>query len=213
MESIIFNVTLISFLIPIILTTVRPHPFQIKATISAKRQGYSMPLILITRALPYLTIYTQFWILLALYKLEPITMSIAKTLSWSVFFLYHGINYVDPMYLAYHSKELVREVVRWTPPFSRYIVIWFGLHLQHTIFPFYLHYLAKIHSISSEKFLINTTNSMSIMILYLAWHLFCWDVQGIPAYPFLSMLRSTGYEISFYFIGFMFMLLINVIIL
>jgi hypothetical protein len=39
-------------------------------------------------------------------------------------------------------------------------------------------------------------------LFYVVWHLFCWNVQGIPAYPFLIRLREMKYEILFYILGF-----------
>ncbi len=212
MESQIFTATFISFLIPIVNTIVNPSPFQKEATDNAKQRGWNKYIILVTRACPYLTLYTQFWILVALYFLTPTTMFIGQSLSWFVFILYHGINYIDPMHLAYHPEELVKEVVSWTPPKNKNIVIWFGLHLQHTIFPFYLHYLTNKYNIDYCKNIYAILCSFAAISIYVVWHLFCWYVQGIPAYPFLTKLRLFTHELLFYCAGTVLMVVVNCIL-
>lgn len=212
MESVIFNINLISFLIPIVFTTIKPFPFQIKTTEDAKRRGWNSFAILVTRVCPYLTLYTQFWTLVAMYNMEPITMFIAQSMTWTVFLLYHGINIIDPVCLTYHPREFVKEVVSWKPPMSKNIVIWFGLHLQHTIFPFYLHYLTYKYDVNYYNSLYPVIANILVMGLYVIWHLFCWQVQGIAAYPFLNEFRDHSCEIGFYCFGFIIIVLINCIL-
>ncbi len=217
MESIIFNITLITFLIPIVNTVVNPFSFQKEASKNAKKRGFNSMIVTITRSCPYLTLYTQFWIIVAMYNLTPVSMFIGQSLSWCVFILYHGINFIDPMHLAYHPEEFVKEVVSWKPPINtqtsfKNIVVWFGLHLQHTIFPFYLHYLTYVYNIDYTKNIYAVFCTFNIMIFYTIWHMFCWYVQGIPAYPFLTKLRLMSHEITFYFVGFVLMTIINCIL-
>lgn len=211
-ESIVFTVTLVSFLIPIVFTTVNPFPFQIKATEDAKKRGWNTLVILVTRACPYLTLYTQFWILVAMYNLTPLTMFIGQSMTWCVFLLYHGFNLIDPTHLTYHPEEFVREVVSWKPPKNKNIVIWFGLHLQHTVFPFYLHYLTSKYEIDYTGNISYVMCSFLLMLFYVVWHLFCWYVQGIAAYPFLNYLRNKSQELLFYCLGFHFMVVVNYIL-
>jgi len=215
METIIFYVTLIAFVIPLVNTSLRPLTFQIKASSYAKENGWPVVVIVLTRALPFLTLYTQFWILIAMYYLNSSTMFIAQTLSISVFLLYHGINLLDPMYLAWHPKELVYEVVRLIPPWKNpfHLIIWVGLHLQHTIFPFYLFFLANKHDLNKLFRWVYLVLSSILLIIYILWHLFCWHVQGIPAYPFLVKLRAMEYEVLFYILGIGIFLVINISIL
>lgn len=209
MESLILVITFVSFLIPIVNTVINPHPFQIEATIHAKAKGWNDRIILITRSCCYLTLYTQFWTMIAMYKLTPTTMFIAQSLSCFVFCLYHGINYLDTKHLSYHSQELVKEVVSLKPPKNEKAFIWFGLHWQHTIFPFYLTYLSYKHSINYQSNVAMMIYSFLVMGLYVVWHLFCWHVQGIAAYPFLNKLRTTSHELSFYYVSFILTIIIN----
>jgi hypothetical protein len=60
MESAIFAATFVAFLVPIAVTIAKPLPFQISATKYAQRAGWNYPTILVTRCLPFLTLYTQF---------------------------------------------------------------------------------------------------------------------------------------------------------
>ena len=39
------------------------------------------------------------------------------------------------------------------------------------------------------------------MIVYTLWHLYCWKIQGIPAYPFLKEFRNQSFEVPFYVAG------------
>jgi hypothetical protein len=206
-ESIIFKIKLLSFLGPIFFRTIRPEQFQIKSNENAEKRGWSKPIILLTAGIPYLTLYTQIWILIALWYLTPRTMYIAQSLSSSVFILYHSINFIGPMHLTYHSEDLIKKIVRWTPPFSMYIIPWFGLHVQHTFFPFYLYYISIKYKINYD--LKYTLDTFIIMGIYILWHLFCWHVHDMPAYPFFIKLRKNGYEIPFYITGFSAMALIN----
>ncbi len=213
MESFVITVTIVSFFIPIIFTTINPFPFQKETAEDAKKRGWNSYIILITRACSFLTLYTQFWIIIAMLYLTPTTMFIGQSLSWIVFSLYHGMNYIDPMLLAYHPEEFVREVIRWTPPTKkRYTIIWAGLHLQHTVFPFYLHYLTFKHEIDYKNNLFAVVSSFNVVLFYVAWHLCCWHVQGIPSYPFLKKLRIDKYELLFYCGGFIYMVVINCIL-
>jgi hypothetical protein len=212
MESLIFAVTFISFLIPIVNTVVNPFPFQKEAAIDAVDRGWSDTLILVTRSCPYLTLYTQFWIIVALYYMTPTTMFIAQTLSWFVFCVYHGINYIDKKHLAYHSEEFVKKVVSWKPPKWPLVIVWFGLHWQHTIFPFYLHYLTYKYDIDYTNSFYAVMCSFGVMAFYLVWHTFCWKVQGIAAYPFLNRLRQISHEISFYCAAFTLVVVVNCIV-
>ncbi len=51
--------------------------------------------------------------------------------------------------------------------------------------------------------------SHTALLFYIIWHLFCWNVQGLPAYPFLIELRIIKYEILFYILGFFIMSIKN----
>jgi hypothetical protein len=212
MESSIFIITIVSFLIPIVNTVINPYPFQKQATDNARQRGWNEYMIIITRSCPYLTLYTQFWIILAMYNMTPITMFIAQSLSWFVFCVYHGINYIDTKHLAYHPEEFVKEVVSWKPPKGPLVVVWFGLHWQHTIFPFYLHYLTYKHEIDYSNNIYAVLCSFGVMAFYLVWHLFCWKVQGIAAYPFLNSLRRMSNEILFYCVSFVVITVVNCVV-
>jgi len=205
-----FVITVVSFLIPIVNTIVNPHPFQKDSYIQAKTNGWDHYTILTTRATQYLTLYAQFWIIIGMYCMTSTTMFIAQTISWFVFCLYHGINNIDKKYLAYHSEELVNEVVSWKPPKDlQHKIIWFGLHWQHTFFPFYLHYFAYKNNISYNNNFYAVVCSYVVIGLYVVLHLFCWKVQGIAAYPFMNRLRAISHEMSFYCMGFMLFTLIT----
>jgi len=220
MESAIFLITYVSFLIPIVNTIVNPFYFQKVATLHAKEQGWNILIILTTRAGLYLTVYTQFWILIALIYMTPVTMFIGQSLSWIVFYLYHGINFINPMNLTYHPREFVEQVVSWKPPLKTpfrstnlfNLIVWIGLHLQHTIFPFYLHYLTYKYNIDYSNNLYAVFYSFIVMGVYVIWHLFCWHVQGIPAYPFLTHLRQKNLEKLWYLVGFHFVIIVNTIL-
>jgi len=201
-----------SLVIPIVFTTYNPFPFQVEAAKNAKIRGWNNFTILITRTCPYLTLYSQIWTILAIYSLNPTIMFVAQSMTIIVFCLYHGINLIDPTNLTYHPVEFVKEVISWKPPNNWNIIIWAGLHVQHTVFPFYLYYL-------TIKYEINYTNDIRIvltsylaMIVYIIWHTFCWIVQGIPAYPFMTKLKRAGHDVIFYIVGLNFMIIVNCII-
>ena len=145
MELLIFTITLFTFVIPIINTIYNPHDFQLEALMDAKSREQSDLIITITRAFQFLTTYTQLFTLIALYTYSPNHMFIAQLLTIYVFIIYHGINYICPFYLTYHNEKIVKEVITWIPPYNENIVIWFGLHWQHTIAPFYLYYLIYLY--------------------------------------------------------------------
>ena len=195
MSNLFYTLLLITTL-PIVNCIVNPQRFQIQAAIDAKSRGWSTLSIWVTRAFQYFTLYAQIWTLIAICTEVPTTIHLAHSLSWLVFVAYHGINLVDAEHLSYHPPELTRIVTGWKPPMSILIIPFIGLHLQHTIFPFYLY---SIHQPASwgDLFLAHKA-----LFLYIRWHLVCWEVQGIPAYPFLSRLRRDGWETSFYVLGF-----------
>jgi hypothetical protein len=201
----LFIVTSVSLLVPIVFTTLFPTPKQKEGALHAELSGWSQVSTLVTRALPYLTLYTQFLVWMFLYEMTNATLLlIAQTFTSSVFILYHGINLIDPLHLAWHPIELVREVVSWRPPFSRNIVIWVGLHSQHTFFPFYLKYHQYKEKIVFSDH-VGVFKGLQLMLLllfvWIIWHLHCWQVQGYPAYPFLSKLRKESLEATFYVSG------------
>lgn len=196
-EDIILYITIISFIIPIIGTIVKPHEYQVNAGKDARDRGWSPTLIIFTRSFCFLTLYTQFLIILALIYKTPRLLFIAHSFSIYVFLLYHGMNAYDKMLLPYHPRERVEEVVRCLPPLNKNIVIWFGLHLQHSFYPVYLYYLKGDVEYNAEDFIYN----IFLMVIYILWHLFCWKVQNIPAYPFLIRLRAAELELEFYILS------------
>lgn len=204
-ETAVITVTAIQIIIPVIYSVTNPFTFQQIATINAAGRGWNKYAIIITRCIPYLTMYSQFLTIVALYNLTPNTMLVAQSMSWFVFLLYHGLNYMDPSNLAYHPKELVEQVVRWSPPSKKTfknVVTWLGLHFQHTVFPFYLHHVTnkyKINYRKNEEALFYYSLSM---VLYLGWFLVCWKVQGIAAYPIMNRLRDHDAEFTFYLLCF-----------
>jgi hypothetical protein len=205
MESLMFNFLSIVLIIPMINSIVRPQPFQL----NADKNKWSMPIIILTRSFQHFTLYSQLYVLYALWALEPTSMFIGKTLSWTVFFAYYGINHVNPMYLAYHPEELVKQVTAYKPPCSRLLIGWIGLHIQHMLFPFYLQYISVKYGINTEMSLSVFINNYIVILIYILWHLICWHVQEIPAYPFLINLRTYEYEILFYNFGILVITLVS----
>lgn len=189
-----------------------PFSFQLQSSENAIRRGWNKGIVVLTRMFPYLTLYTQMWTIIAMYNLTPATMYIAQTMSWFVFFLYHGFNYMGPDHLAYHPEEFVNEVVRWKPPMNSKIFVWFGLHWQHTIFPFYLHYLTNKYNIEYRYDYTMILYNFASITVYIIWHSFCWYVHEVAAYPFLNILRETSNELAFYLFGFSVNIIINCII-
>lgn len=204
--SLLFFLTAIGVVAPICFTTFIPTPIQQQATLDAKRRKWGFIQIYITRALGFLTLFTQFIVCLFLYDVTNIMLLvIAQTFSTSVFILYHGINSINPLHLAYHPEELVRAVVTWRPPLSKYFPIWIGLHYQHTFFPFYLKYYQHSNNINFDHH-VDIIDALflccMLLLFYITWHFHCWKVQGYPAYPFLKHLREEGIESIFYSVGF-----------
>lgn len=201
-ETLVLIVTIAVFITPIVFTSINPFPFQKIAAQDAKRRGWGDTIIRVTRSCEFLTLYSQFWTIVAMYYLTPTTMFIAQSLSWSVFIVYHSMNYISPALLSYHPREFVQEVVRWTPPRqTKYFGIWLGLHLQHTVSPLYLHYLTQKHNIDYTNNLFAFVSAFNAVLFYIGWHLFCWHVQGIPAYPFLTEQRINMVEHNLYCVG------------
>lgn len=199
----------ILILIPILISIFNPPSFQRDAMILSKQKGWKMPIILLTRSFQHFTVYSLLWTFVSLYTLEPDIIFIGMTISWSVFTAYHGINWINPIHLSYHPEELVKIVTYWKPPMSFHIIPWLGLQFQHTVFPFYLLFLSIKHEIYTKLSPWIHTHCFLALLVYIMWHLFCWTVQGMPAYPFLMRLRHNGYEIIFYGIGFIFIFLVN----
>ncbi len=193
----------------ILNSIINPPLFQREASMAAKQNGWPVPIIILTRSFQHFTVYSLLWTLASLYTLEPNIMFIGLSLSWLVFIAYHGINFIDPMHLAYHPEELVKLVVGCKPPLSVHIIPWTGLHFQHTIFPFYLFYKSIEHNTFGRLSPYIHIYCHAALLFYVVWHLFCWNVQGIPAYPFLIRLREMKYEVLFYILGFSIMTVKN----
>ena len=174
----------------------RPQPFQQNAHACAKKRGHSRPLILISRSLCHLTQFGQWWIIAALFTKNNDVFFVAQAISWIIFCLYHGMNLWNPQLLAYHEKNLVDQVVRWSPPSHPFhVLIWFGLHYQHTLPPLYMHYFAYTNVITYSENTRGALYTVVAMIVYTLWHLYCWKIQGIPAYPFLKEFRNQSFEV------------------
>lgn len=204
-ETAIIIITTAQMMIPLIYAVVNPFPFQKLATADALNRDWNMSAIIITRCIPYLTMYSQCLTLVALYYKTPITMLVAQSTSWFVFVLYHGLNYMDPMNLAYHPKELVNQVIRWTPPSEKTfknVVTWLGLHFQHTVFPFYLHYVTHKYKIVYRNNYDALGYNSLFIVTYMFWFLICWKVQGVAAYPIMNRLREHDAEFTFYLMCF-----------
>lgn len=211
MEEYILNLLIITLIVPIINAMINPQPFQKSAHKCAKSRGHNKIVIIITRACQHLTLYSQFWTIIALYYKTPLTMFIAQTMSILVFFLYHGFNYFDKKYLAYHPIELVEQVVSLTPPMNRYIIVWMGLHFQHSIFPFYIYYISRNYDlVHYEPYML--FYSFATMTAYILFSIYCWKVQGIAPYPFLNDLNKHSSEVLFYCLGFIVFMTINCVV-
>lgn len=195
MNSVVYHITWIALLVPLVFPCFFPLPLQRKAAIDAYRRGWSWPVVLVTRTTPYLTLHTQAWIFAALHTRDPELVFTAHTLSLGVFVLYHGFNLINPMLLAHHPEPLVRKVTAVQPPLSDpfLLLIWLGLHLQHSFFPFYFFF----QDFPSKQSL------MPVFVLggYIVWQRVCWAVQDVPAYPVLEQFRQQGYEYVFYQAG------------
>lgn len=199
-ETVVLWINLICFILPLIVTTIKPIPHQIESTKHARNNNWSLPVILVTRALPYLTLYTQFWNLLAWYHKAPILIDISLSLSIAVFLLYHGINLLNPMHLSYHPEELVRKVVSWRPPMSKEVGLWLGLQIQHSFSPFYNFYLIYTNEITNAHvgLPVRSLCCTLVLFIYVIWLLICWKINDIPPYPFLKELREKDLEKLFY---------------
>jgi hypothetical protein len=194
--SILFYSLFVFTFITVANCIANPHSAQIKAELDARKREWSYFAIYTTRSLPYLTLYAQILTLFALFWSTPSTIHFGHSLSSVVFIAYHGINSINPSHLSYHPLEITRIVTAWKPPCSMLVVPWIGLHLQHSVFPFYLHWIQE------RVTLLDLACAHVLLLIYIFWHLFCWHVQGIPAYPFLAHLRTTGWETVFYATGF-----------
>lgn len=211
MEEHFLNLIIVSLIIPIINAVVNPQPFQKDAHKCAKSRGHDKGVIILTRACQHLTLYSQFWTIIALYYKTPLTMFVAQTMSILVFFLYHGFNYFDSKHLAYHPKELVEQVINIFPPMNKYIVVWMGLHFQHSVFPFYIYYISRKYDLNNyEPHML--FYSFTVMTAYILFFNYCWKVQGIAAYPFLNELNKHSSEFLFYCSGFIVFMIINCIV-
>ncbi len=175
-------ITIISYLGAIVLPIIKPHSFQQLAGV----EGYPYPIIVLTRSTQYFTLFAQFWLIVALISENPVAQLVAQSTGTAVFILYHGFTSVDPMSLSYHDEGMVREATRlFPPPMNRYIVGWFGLHFQHTVCPLMAWYLHGWYTWD------NANRASLLGLVFLPWSLFCWKVQGIPAYPFMKRLDDT----------------------
>lgn len=176
---------LLSYLVSVGLAWLRPKPYQIKCSEDAIRRGWSRPIVSLTRATQHFTLFSLLLVVCALASGHRETAVVATSLELLVFFLYHGIASYDPTLLGYDNPDLIRECMGWRPPFSRYIVVWLGLHIQHTLAPFILWGYAE-HRPEDESLVFGA------LFFYIMWNHFCWSVQGRPAYPIQEKLWHRG---------------------
>ena len=114
----------------------------------------------------------------------------AFILEFMVAILYHAIRLVDPSLLGYEDPTLYTRVTRFFPPLDRYIFIWAGLQLQHTLVPL----MAWTWTEPEDE-----TLALTLLVVYIALNHFCWKVQGIPAYPIQA--RLYAYSPYLYFLA------------
>lgn len=141
----------------------------------ALKRGYSLTIIRLTRSTQYFTLFGQL-----LYAFG--VPSVAVAVEFFVFLLYHGmIHGIGVETLSYEDVFQARESTGFYPPKSLLILPWIGLHLQHTICP--------IMAWMDFPFLWADAGLVVCAIAtYTVWMLYCWRVQGVPPYPFLSVL-------------------------
>lgn len=144
------------------------------------------------RGTSYLTTYTLLMVFIFLYDKSNLkALAIAQTYSWSIFFIYHQLNALNPNHLA----EIVTTQTIWSRACS---------HATHSFFPFYLKYYQYREGIKLADhvdFLEGILLVLGSLSIWVLWHLICWFFLDSPAYPFLGRLRESGKEIPFYVIG------------
>lgn len=219
-ESFILALSVVSILIHIVNNAINPFPYQIKSSYDAKQHGWNDYIIILTRTCSYLTIYSQCWIIIALWNLTPLTMYIAQSISWIVFFLYYGTNFVGikkPSYMIYHPEEFVKKIGwgpmlfkfnKWNPKELGHIMIWIGINIQYTIFPFYLRYLRVKYDINYDNTIQYVLSGFATVFIYVIWYMFCRYVQDDK----MQIFTTNDSYLIFYCISFILMVAVNCIL-
>lgn len=175
MEAIV-----VSYLLSVGLAVVKLKPHQ---------HGQKGPVLAMSRAAQYFTLYGQLWACIAWYTGNPVALSVALVVETLVFLLYFGFSIVDPCLLSWESPELTRKVVSVRPPTHPLLLcVWMGLLFQHLGSPLIVFFYAKNHVHGP----VETVVASIACIAYVCINEGCWRIQGTAAYPVQGHIRNSG---------------------
>ncbi len=169
---------LASFLIAIGKTAISPEPHQLECEVHALKCGWPIWIIRLTNSTQFFTLYSQLWLVVALFTNHRETAVIAMVLETTVCILYYVLLYMNAQWLSYHPPHIMQKVTAWFPPIDSHCIVWVGLHIQHLICPLHLWLVGGIEHRPEDVCL-----SVAAVLVYVGWNTFCWNVQGRPAYP------------------------------
>jgi hypothetical protein len=181
---------LLSYVVSVLLAVFYPKPSQQEWALDASRRGWSQWMIRFTRATQFFTLYSMLMVIAALITESREIAVVASVLEGMVFLLYHGICSYDAKLLAYDRHDIVEMCTGWLPPMNRYVFVWVGLHIQHTLVPTLLWSTVKHYP--EDEWLV-----LLALTVYLALNHLCWLVQGHPAYPIQEILYGKGRHVYY----------------
>lgn len=183
-----------TYLAAVVASLFFPKPHQRERQADARKRGWSLPMIAVTRSTPFFTLYAQLWLVIALLTGHRECTSVAMILQTVVLVLYHVLAFLNPRHLTYEPEAFVQKIVGLIPPRDRHLLPWIGNRIQHHVSPLYLW-------VRGCKFLggdgvVHQPQDVWLALLalgvYYAWGNICWHVQGYSTYPIQARLWEKG---------------------
>lgn len=190
----LFTILVATYVLSVFKTVINPTVYQDLCTLNALKNGYPMPIIILTRATQFYTLFSQLGLIVGLYFEHREFVCTALVLQTNMFLLYHVFMYIDPSLLSYEDRDLLENVVYIHKiPRDKNIILWTCLQLQHTYCPIYAWYYVITNNIYHN--ITDIYLSISMIVFYSVWNYLCWTVQGLPAYPIQTLLYKKSHAL------------------
>jgi hypothetical protein len=189
MPEIFGTLACIAYVAATLAAAFRPTPALRVAERSALERGWSMPVIRFTRSTQYFTNYAKGWLIYAIFSGSERASCIALALGTTVAVLYYGLLMFDRALIVHpENMDIARRLLGPLPPPDLVLgFTWIGLHFQHIACPSYLWIRGGFQCTATS-----VSDSIIVVLVYIAWNHACWKVQGAPAYPAQSIADRAG---------------------
>jgi hypothetical protein len=168
----------------------------------ALKNGHSKSKMYIVRIFQHYTIWSQLFLIMALYFNKRELEMIAHILQTNLFILYTIIRFYDVSLLTYEenfpSIEFLQRATSWKfPLYEIYkkeytiVFVWLIQNTQHLLAPLHYwveHYFYK--SVEHDNSLLFEINVL--FMCYAIWNFYYWYVCGIPVYPIQIKIYKKG---------------------